>query len=454
MDYLAALEHLESLINYEARPRAGRLGGLSLETMEQLMSVLGEPHRAYPVIHVTGTNGKGSTVRMIARLLQSMGLRVGAYTSPHLEEPTERIEVDAVPIATDAFGASVGEIASLADFLSIRATWFETVTAAALSHFADVAVDAAVVEVGMLGRFDATNVVDGAVAVVTNVGLDHSDGIGDWRHAIAHEKAGIIKPSSVVVCGETDTAVRDVFRAEPSQMMFERGLHFGVARERLAVGGRLVDFTTPHGRYEDVLITQHGRHQTDNASLALAAVEAFFDAPLPDDVVTEAMAETTIPGRFEIVGRQPLVVLDGAHNPDGARAAIQTLTSDFAPLRDYILVVGMQSGRDLVDLLEALGASNAKRVVACTAPTSRGVPAAELAAAASTVGATAEVCEDPAEALNRAQSLAASDDAIMLTGSFTVVGAAKAALTKMNAAAKAVRTSAVADDRAAVASAG
>lgn len=428
MDYFAALDHLESLINHEARPRAGRVAGLSLETMQRLMAALADPHRAYPVIHVTGTNGKGSTVRMTARLLQAMGLRVGAYTSPHLVEPTERIEVDGSPVEAETFGAAVGDIARLVDFLGIRATWFETVTAAALCHFADVGVDAAVVEVGMLGRFDATNVVDGTVSVVTNVGMDHTDGKGDWRHAIAYEKAGIIKPCSVVVCGEVDDAVRDVFRAEPSQSMIERGCHFGVARDRLAVGGRLIDVFTPHGRYEDVLIALHGRHQADNASLALAAAEAFFDAPLTEEVVAEALAATTVPGRFEVVGHRPLLILDGAHNPDGARAAAQTLRTDFGTSGSRILVVGMQSGRDLVGVLDAFEAGTAARVVACTAPTTRGVPAADVAAAAVAVGATAEVCEDPAEALMRAQDQAGADDLIMVTGSFTVVGAAKAAL--------------------------
>ena len=428
MDYAAALDHLESLINHEARPRAGRIAGLRLATMRRLMSAMGDPHRAYPVIHVTGTNGKGSTVRLAARLLQSMGLRVGAYTSPHLIEPTERIEVDSAPIGAEAFASSVGDVARLADFLEIRATWFETVTAAALAHFAEVAVDAAVVEVGMLGRFDATNVVEGAVAVLTNVGLDHTDGRGDWRRAVALEKAGIVKPSSVVVCGETEAGVRDVFRAEPSESMIERGRHFGVARDRLAVGGRLVDLYTPRARYGDALIALHGRHQADNASLAVAAAESFFDSALPADVVAEALAATTVPGRFEIMGRRPLLVLDGAHNPDGARAAAQTMAADFAPAGRLILVVGMQGGRDQVGLLEALGAGPASRVVACTAPTARGVPAAEVAASAAVLGVEAQVCEDPVEALEWARARAVPDDVIMVTGSFTVVGAAKASL--------------------------
>lgn len=428
MDYGAALDHLESLINHEATPRAGRIAGLSLGTMQRLTDAMGRPQECYEAVHVTGTNGKGSTVRLTARLLQAMGLRVGAYTSPHLVEPTERISVDAEPIDSEAFGAVVGDVARFTDHLGMRATWFETATAAALQHFADVAVDVAVVEVGMLGRFDATNVVDARVAVVSNVAMDHTDGVGDWRSAVAHEKAGIIKPGSVVVCGETDPDVREVFRAEPCEAMLERGRDFGIDRARLAVGGWMADFETPYGRHEQALVALHGRHQLDNAALAVAAAESFFGAALPDDVVAEALAEVKVPGRFEVVGHQPLVVLDGAHNPDGARAAALTLAEDFAPGGRRFLVVGMQSGRDLVGVLDALEAQRAELVVACRAPTTRGVPAADVAAAARSIGATAVEVDDVGEALDRALDTADADDVVTVTGSFTVVGAAKVAL--------------------------
>ena len=428
MDYGAALDHLDTLINYESRPRAGRVHGLSLQSMQGLASAMGDPQHLYRVIHVTGTNGKGSTVRVTARLLQAMGLRVGAYTSPHLVAPTERISVDSEPMDTEAFGAAIGDVARFTDHLQMRATWFETVTAAALQHFADVAVDVAVIEVGMLGRFDATNVVDAQVAVVTNVGRDHTDGVGDWRLAVAREKAGIVKPGSTVVCGETDPRVRDVFRAEPNAGMLERGRDFSTDHERLAMGGWVADFLTPYGRHADALVALHGRHQLDNVSLAVATAEAFFDAQLSDDVVAEALASVKVPGRFEIVGRDPLVVLDGAHNPDGARAAAATLNEDFAPSGRRFLVVGMQSGRDITGVLQGLEADRAERVVCCTAPTARGIPAPEIAAAAASLGVASEAVADVGEALDRALELADSTDVIAVTGSFTVVGAAKTAL--------------------------
>ncbi len=428
MDYGAALDHLETLINHEVRPRAGRVAGLSLESVQRLTAEMGHPQRCYRVVHVTGTNGKGSTVRVAARLLQEMGLRVGAYTSPHLVAPTERISVDSEPIDTEAFGAAIGDVARFTDHLRMRATWFETVTAAALQHFADVAVDVAVVEVGMLGRYDATNVVEAQVATIANVGMDHTDGIGDWRLAVAREKAGIIKPGSTVVCGETDPGTRDVFRAEPHAAMFERGRDFGTERERLAVGGWLADLRTPYGHHPDVLVSLHGRHQLDNVSLAVATAEAFFEAELSDEVIGEALANVWVPGRFEIARRDPLVVLDGAHNPDGARAAANTLSEDFAPSGRRFLVVGMQSGRDVAGVLRGLEADRCDLVLCCTAPTTRGIPATEVAAAAISIGAAAEPIDDVAAALDRALELADANDVVTVTGSFTVIGAAKVAL--------------------------
>ena len=396
--------------------------------MRRLTSAMGDPHRCYRVVHVTGTNGKGSTVRVAARLLGEMGLKVGAYTSPHLVEPTERISVDSEPMDPEAFAASVGDVSRFADHLGMRATWFETVTAAAFQHFADVAVDVAVVEVGMLGRYDATNVVDSEVAVLTNVGLDHTDGVGDWRLDVAREKAGIVKGGSAVVCGETDPEVREVFRAEAHGPVLERGRDFGTSNARLAVGGWLADFRTPHGCHPETFLALHGRHQLDNAALAVAAVEAFFGSALPDDVVSGALAGVRVPGRFEIVGREPLIVLDGAHNPDGARAAAATLNEDFSPAGRHLIVAGMQSGRDVVGVLDALGAGRADLVVACTAPTARGIPATEVAAAAKTLGVAVEAVDRVDQALDVALDRADPADVITVAGSFTVVGAAKVAL--------------------------
>lgn len=424
MNFDEAVAHLGRLINYEITPRAGRVEGLTVDPMRDLVAALGDPQLGFPAVHVTGTNGKGSTVRMISALLEAMGLKVGTYLSPHIRDVTERILVSGEQISEDDFGAAIGAAARAGDHIGSALTWFETATAAALYHFGDVAVDVAVIEVGMLGRYDATNVVDGQVVVVTNVGRDHTDGEGDWRRNIAEEKAGIVKPGSTLVLGETDPELMPVFTAEQPAETIVRGIDFGASTDQLAVGGRLIDLFTPRSRFEDVFLSLHGSHQADNAAIAVAAAEAFFAAGLPDDVVRESLGSMVVPGRFEIVGRHPLVIMDGAHNPDGARAAAETLEHDFAPTGRRYYVIGMQDGRDPVAVMEALGAASADVVIACTAPTARGIPADEIAAAADKIGATVEVVSDPGDATRRALALADEDSVIAVFGSFTVLGAA------------------------------
>ena len=428
MDYHDAVRYLHSLVDYETKPIAGRVKGLRVDTTLKLMWCMGDPYKTYPVVHITGTNGKGSTVHMTARILQAMGLRVGVYTSPHLVEPTERIKIDDTAIDPSTFGSLVGDIARFADFLDIGTTWFETMTAVGLAYFADVAVDVAVVEVGMLGRFDATNVVEADVAVLTNVELDHSNGKGNWRKTIAEEKAGIVKSTSRVVCGETNPEVKDVFRAERSVSMIERDKDFGVLEDRLAVGGRYLSLYTPRARYEELFMNMHGHHQADNASLAITTAETFFDAALPEDLVNEALADTTLEGRFEIIQRRPLVVMDVAHNPNGIQAMTTTFKRDFATAGCRILVLGLLKGRDLESLIEAFELDNTDHVVACTAPTARGVSAVEIAKVARRAGAKTETQENPAEAFQRALTLAQPEDSVIVCGSFTVVGAVKASL--------------------------
>lgn len=422
MNFDEAVAHLDRLINFEVTPRAGRVEGLSVDPMVSLMHAMGDPQDAYPVIHVTGTNGKGSTARMISALLDTMGLRVGTYLSPHLRDVTERIRVAGEPVEEIDFGDMIGTTALTADHLDQSLTWFETVTASALRHFADVAVDVAVVEVGMLGRYDATNVVEGRIAVVTNVGRDHTDGAGDWRRMIAEEKAGIIKPESTLVLGETSPDLIPIFLDEGPADARVRDRDFGVTADQMAVGGRLLDLYTTAARYDDLFLSLHGAHQAQNAALAVAAAEAFFRAELPDDVVRESLGAIAVPGRFEIVRRNPLVVLDGAHNPDGARATAETIRTDFATAGSRIYVVGMQDGRDPVAVLEALEVEQVDLVIACTAPTARGIPADQVAAAADKLGVPVETVADVGDAVSRALALADESTVIGVFGSFTVLG--------------------------------
>ena len=378
--YLDAHVDLEKTIGISA----GHAEGLSLDRISHVVDVLGNPQRDYPVIHVTGTNGKGSTARMITALLAAHQLSVGTYTSPHLEHVTERIARNLEPIEPDELARVLGEIAALEDqrFFPERPSYFELLTAAAYAWFSQVAVDVAVVEVGLLGRYDATNVADGQVAVVTNVGKDHTDGKGDWRRRVADEKAGIVKPGSHLVLGETDPAAAAVFAAEGAGATGGCGTTTSAwLTDRLALGGHVVDLRTPYGELDEVFLPVHGAHQADNAAVAVAAVEAFFGRALDGDVVAEAFAGLTLPGRFEVLHRAPLLVLDGAHNPDGAAAAAATLADEFDVAGTRRWVLGVLAGRDLDEMLDALGVRPGDRVVATTPPSPRGVPAAAVAAA-------------------------------------------------------------------------
>ena len=427
MDYAAAIAHLDGLISHETTPRAGVIGALSTDPMNQIMAMLGDPQQAYPVIHVTGTNGKGSSVRMMEALLQGMGLRTGAYLSPHLESTTERIRVGGETISEDDFGAAIGDVVRALEAHDARsATWFETVTAAAFLHFANEAVDVAVIEVGMLGRYDATNVVHAQIACVTNVGLDHSSGEGDWRSTIASEKAGIIEPDSTLVLGEDDPDVAPVFLGEGAARAVVRGADFEVVEDQLAVGGRLVTVRTPRALYDDVFLALHGDFQAANASLALTAVEEFFDAAVPDEVVEEAFATVIVPGRLEFVRREPTIVLDTAHNVPGAEALAQTLAEDFAQGGRRFLLLGMQDGRVPVDVCRALRVADYQLVVTCTAPTARGIDAEALATAVRTAGGVADAVVDVDAAIDHVLSQAEDDDLIVVAGTNPVVGRIRA----------------------------
>jgi dihydrofolate synthase/folylpolyglutamate synthase len=395
--------------------------------MRALCDVLGDPQDAQPTVHITGTNGKGSVARMVTALLGHHDLQVGTFTSPHLEVINERISRNGVPIADDALAAVLSDLAALEPLVEARLSYFELLAGAAFRWFAEEAVGAAVVEVGLLGRWDATNVVDGSVAVLTNVGLDHTDGVGDWRRRVAEEKAGIVKPGSTFVLGETDAELADIFDAAPAATTWRRDVDFGCTANRLAVGGRALDLRTPGASYEDVFLPLHGPHQGDNAAVALAAAEAFFDRPLDEQLVADAFASVRSPGRFEIVGREPFVVLDGAHNPTGAAALAATLEEGFAVIGARRLVLGVLTGRDPHELLALLDVAAAEEVVCCTPGSFRALPAHELAAIVDELGGRARVVPEVDAAVRGAVASADADDLVLVTGSLYTVGAARTA---------------------------
>jgi dihydrofolate synthase/folylpolyglutamate synthase len=422
--YEEALAYLDEHTDLE-RMIAGTWEPPTLERMRALADLLAEPQRAQPTIHVTGTNGKGSTVRMISTLLAAQNLSVGTYSSPDLQRVNERLARAGEPIDDVSFAEAIAAIADVEGLSGIRPHRFEILTLAAYRWFADAPVDAAVVEVGLGGRWDATNIVDADVAVVTNVGLDHTEVLGPTRADVAGEKAGIVKPGSTLVLGETDPELVPIFEREGPEAVWLRGRDFGCTANDIAVGGRLLDLYTPGARYDEVFLALHGAHQGDNAAVALAAVEAFFGRPLHEDVVREAFAAVEVPGRFEVVGRGPMVVLDGAHNPDGARAAAATLV-DFSFAGDRLLVVGMNKGRDAVEMLEALDVRSARAVVATAADWVRAMPPAEIADAARSLGVDVEVVASVPDALARAIAVASEDDLVLVAGSLYVVGEARA----------------------------
>jgi dihydrofolate synthase/folylpolyglutamate synthase len=430
MDLGDALAWLDRHQNLEAMLADKRLAPPDLSRMRRLMEVMGDPEHQYPVLHLTGTNGKTSTARALTCLLTAKGLRVGTYTSPHLERVNERLAEAGEPVSDEELAELLSSLALLEPLLDpeARLTWFEILTAAAYRWFADRPVEVAVVEVGLGGKWDATNVADGAVAVVTNIGLDHLEFLGPQLLDVATEKAGIVKAGSTLVLGETRPELQAVFEAQGAATVWRRGVDFACERNELAVGGRVLDLRTPGATYRDVFLALHGRHQADNFACALAAAEAFFGAPVEPGLVAEAAATVRSPGRLEIVNRRPLCILDGAKNLDGARSAAAALDEEFAEVRSRILVVGMLRGKDPEEMLRALGADRARLVVACPPPSPRAQPASVVGEAARRLGCAVEVAESVAEAVERALAQAHDDDLILVTGSLYVVGAARAAL--------------------------
>ena len=427
MDYAAALAYLDAHASYET---TGRIESPTLERMQRLMEVMGDPQYACPVIHITGTNGKGSTAQIVTRLLMAQGLTVGTYTSPHLERINERISRNAEPIDDESFAESVEAVGDLEVLAGVRPSYFEICTAAAFRWFADVAVDVAVIEVGLLGRWDATNVVNAEVAVVTNVGMEHNEFAGPTLEHVAREKSGIIKSQSTVVLGVTDPDIAAVFvdaaKEAGAEVVLQRGEQFDCLENELSLGGRLLTLRTPTTTYREMFLPLHGRHQGDNAAIALAAVEALFNGPLTQDVVEEAFASVTMPGRFEVLGHQPLVIVDGAHNPHGADVCAQVFFDDFDPTGRRTLIVGLLSGREPRAMLEALRADEFDRVICTDAPSPRRIPATELAAVATALGCSdVSAVASVVRACNAALVGADADDAILVAGSLYVVGSAR-----------------------------
>ena len=431
MNISEAIAWLDAHVNLESLgapvDQTRRATHPTLDRMVELTSLLGSPQLDYPVIHLTGTNGKTSVARIATALLVADGLSAGATTSPNLERVNERITWNGEEIDDETLAELVTVIADIEPHLAAVPSYFEILTALAFRFFADVAVEVAVVEVGLGGTWDATNVAEGQVAVVTNVSIDHVEYLGRTRHEIATEKAGIVKPGSTLVLGEADEELRGVFEARMASDMHVRDRDFGLSSNVLAHGGRIVSMFTPEAKHDDIFLSLHGAHQADNAVTAVTAVESFLGRALDHDLVFDVLGRVTSPGRLEVVGHQPLVVLDGAHNVAGAHALASALTEGF-PSTPRTLVVGLLREKDPTEMLTALGVEHAARLICCRPPSPRARPPEELAAAALELGLDPDqvhVVETVDDALSLARELTAPDEQIIVTGSLYVVGAAR-----------------------------
>ncbi len=420
----------------------------TLDRIRDFCSVLGDPQTTYDVLHITGTNGKTSTARMAERLLITMGLRTGRFTSPHLTSMTERIVLDGDQLTDEQFVDAFNDVAPYTHLVDAQhehpLSFFETVVAMAYAAFSNAPVDVAVIEVGMGGAWDATNVADGKVAVIAPIGLDHAQYLGDSILDIAVEKVGIIKPGAVCVSAVQQDEVAALIAqrcAEVGATLLVEGVDFAVERRTPAVGGQMLDLRGVRGTYAEVFLPLYGAHQAQNAALALAAVESLVGAtaPIDDDIVREAFAEATSPGRLEVIRRSPTVVLDAAHNPHGARASVAALEDSFM-FDPLIGVIGVMADKDVDGVLAAFEPVLAH--VVCTQNSqSRSMRAEDLAEIARRIFGEDRVTVAPRllDAIEQAATLAEAGAShgevlgaggVLVTGSVVTVGEARALLTK------------------------
>lgn len=424
-----------------------------MEPMFRAMEVLGEPNKAMPIIHVTGTNGKTSTARIIEQLLLAHDLRVGRYTSPHLSSVTERISLDGAPVPDEVFVRIWDEIrpylaivdAELAEQGLVPLTYFEALTVLGYAIFADAPVDVAVIEVGLGGITDATNVGDGQVSVVTPISLDHTDLLGDTVRDIALEKAGIIKPGGFLVSSAQEPEAAQVLleAARELEVPFRfEGVEYGVESRTLAVGGQSLVIQGLAGRYKDLALPLHGAHQAQNAAVAVAAMEAFLgggETALNEDLVRQAFGNVASPGRLELVRSAPTILVDAGHNPAGLRVSAEAVKEAFG-FSTLVLVVGILAEKDAAAMLEELYAQYGDLVedLCLTQSTSpRAIPAGELGELALRAGFReqdlhiTERLDDALEwAVGRAEATDDLAGGVLVTGSITVVGEARTLLGK------------------------
>ena len=420
MDLSEALAELEARGEGRMVPDLGRIRALA--------ELMNHPERTYPSVHVTGTNGKTTTVRLVSRILCAHGLAAGAYTSPHLSSVTERFVLCDEEMAAKEFAETYEHLMPYleeVDRRGERVTYFETLTALAYLWFADKPVDAGVFEVGMGGEWDATNLVDSKVAVFCSIDLDHPE-LGSTVEEVAKEKAGIIKPGATVVIEDPSPEVLPVIEARADELgcpTVAHGRDYWIDERASAVGGQQMTVRTKSTEYMDLFLPLFGAHQADNAAAAIVACEAFLGSNLNEASLREALSGATSPGRLEVVSRHPLVVLDGAHNPSAASALTAALPEAFVWKRLH-LVVGVLETKDVAGILAPL-ATRTSVAYACANSNTKSLDPERLAVACDAVGMTADVFPEVADALDAAEANAEEDDLILVTGSLYTVADAR-----------------------------
>ena len=435
-------ELLERWPETKMDPTLARVAGLT--------ELLGDPQRAYPVVQITGTNGKTSTARMIETLLRELNLRTGRFTSPHLQSMNERITLDGAPISLRRFVEVYEDIRPYVDMVDAAQefpmSFFEVMTGMAFAAFADAPVDVAVLEVGLGGTWDCTNIADAQVAVITPIDVDHSHILGDTPAKIAVEKAGIVKAGSTVVLAQQPVEAAEIIlrrAATVGATVAREGIEFGVLERQVALGGQLLRLRGLAGEYDEVFLPLYGEYQAHNAVCALAAVEAFLGAgtggaALDIDVVREAFAKAASPGRLEVVRRGPTVIVDATHNPAGARATAQALADEFS--FDHLVgVVAAMRDKDVLAILDTLEPVLTQIVVTRNA-SDRSLPVAELAELAREVFGDDRVFEAGRldDAIDKALGLAeeavpagtSGGAGVIVTGSVVTAGEARTLLVR------------------------
>jgi len=423
MEYREALEYLDRHITLGIKP--------GLDRIEGLLADMGRPDEGYPIIHVAGTNGKTSTSRFATLLLVAHGLNTGTYISPHLQKVEERLSINGRYASEGEFALAISDVAAFAELREKAGeeanTYFELITAAAFALFADKAVNAAVLEVGLGGRLDATNVVDAEVCVLTSIGIEHTEYLGEDVGTIAREKLAIAGPNSVLVSGPLPDAALEVAETRARDLGIHHrhyGKDFSVLDAERGVGGWLATISGAEETYEDLFLPLHGRYQLVNLANAIAATEALLGRKLDEELVREAVGTATVPGRMEVLGTHPMIMLDGAHNADGVAVLAESLAEEY-PTTRWQLILGVMGDKNVEAMVESL-VPHVDGIITTAPESERAVPPAQLADRISAlVDVPVLIAEEVELALDMARAESGPDGAILVAGSLYLVGEAR-----------------------------